>query len=604
MANSDYIQNGIGAFCTFVKINKLLDREDVEFTYTDFNFSVSSGVQAGMAGMIDDEIVRVEEVGLLSFTVKRGCADTVPALHAAGALCWLFNDSTGTDGREYGAGETIGVKVAPFTTGGVFDIALAAPDTVTFDFRFARPYAPGQLRVNGQRWHVGTDVTEDEPNARITWVHRDRVLQADQLLGHDDPSIGPEPGVTYSMRVHDAVSNVLRQEDGIIGQVFTYQWAQMVNDFGYPDGPRAGYFTIFAMRDDLTSFQWYICPFTVDPAGTLTSQYMAFQTGVMESPYRQNLVHALDPAANYLIGLAARPSDRMSDACDFLIQGSISSFARSTYTPWLTSEFRLPELETTFNVRSSSLYDGVAVAASNVGKLASIGQEIVQVAAMSGNTVTLLRGCLDTVPQAHTAGARLWFFEQASNTGTTPYQPGEPLITRFRPGVYGPMIPTEDLPAQTNYVGARSIRPYPPGQLVINGRPWFEEAAPINGGPIAFSWARRNRITQGIEIYDHAQDDVAPEAGQVTRIVFYYNTPATEPGGAAVQHILRQVDVAGTSYSYTYDLALADGQEAGMATGTCGTVVIGVAINSLRDDALSYQGYNVALRLPSYPCAG
>lgn len=606
MANSDYSQTGAGSFCALIVLDTAVGRLDDTFSFTEFNYQYPDPVTVGMAAMIDEEIVRVIEIGIASVKVARGCADTIPAEHGVGALCWFFSTATGTDAREYSATQTIGVKVSPFTAGGGnVPLESIAPIAVTFNWRFARPYPPAQMKVNNARWWEVQAVTEAAPNFSMTWVDRDRILQADQLLGHDDPTIGPEPGCTYTMYVYDMEGTLLRKEIGLGNHAFNYQWPQMVNDFNYPPSLMVGEVHFTSTRNGIDAWQAYVLSFTVDPAGTLTSQYMGFDTGLLESPYRQNLVHALDPAASYLIGMAARPSDRMSDACDLLIDGTVDSFARARYTPWATSDFRLPELETTFNVRTSSMFDGVAIEHSNVGKLAAIGQEIVQIEAIndSQSVITLRRGCLDTVPQVHAPGARLWFIEQSSNIGTTPYNPGEPLTCRFRPGVYGPMIPEDALPSVVAYVGARSQRPYPPGQLVVGGRPWFEEATVVSGGVLNFSWARRNRITQGTDIYGHIDDDVPPEATQVTRLEFFYTTPSPTPGAAAVEHVLRAVNLVGRVYAYTYDMALADGRVAGLATGVCGTVLITVRITARTDAATSYQGYHVPLRLPSYPCA-
>lgn len=598
--------SGLGAFCSFVKLNKPLNREDSLFTYTDFNFKDDQPITIGMGAMIDDEFVRVETVGELSFTVKRGCADTIPADHLNGALCWMVSDSVGTDQREYAAGQTIGVKVSPFTTGGgTLDIATVDPIPLTFNWRFFRPYPPAQMKVNNARWHVGAAVSAAQPNMLLSWVHRDRVLQANVLLGQDDATIGPEPGTTYGFAVHRPNGDVLRMEVGLRGMQFNYQWPQIVHDFGYPAGVQDGYVTFTAQRDGLDSWQYYTIPFSVDPAGTLTSQYMQFDSAMLEVPYRQNLLNGLPPEGNFVAGIAARPSDRMSDKVDFITQANGDVHNVTDYCPWVTSDYRLPELETTLNIRSSSFYDGVALPQAYAGKLGLIDNEFVLVEAILESTVIIRRGCLDTIPAVHLPGARMWLVEVAGGTiDATPRQNDTSVEAQFRPVVYGPEVPLDQIPKTYQYIFNRSTRPYPPGQVVINGRPWFEEATPVNGAPIAISWARRNRITQGTEVWDHTLEDTEPEVGQQTRLVWYYTTPPAAPGQPDVVHVLRDVPLNGTIYNYTYDQALIDGMAAGLAMGICGTVVVELLITSLRGDVPSWQGYHATLRLPSYPCAG
>jgi len=79
----------------------------------------------------------------------------------------------------------------------------------------------------------------------VAWVHRDRVLQADQLVDASVASIGPEPGTTYTLRVY--LDDVLVDEvNGIAGATHGYG--------GYPGG---GTMTVevAAIRDELESWQ-------------------------------------------------------------------------------------------------------------------------------------------------------------------------------------------------------------------------------------------------------------------------------------------------------------------------------------------------------------
>ena len=113
-------------------------------------------------------------------------------------------------------------------------------------------------------------------------------------------------------------------------------------------------------------------------------------------------------------------------------------------------------------------------------------------------------------------------------------------------------------------------------------------------------------------IVAHEDEDRGAEAGQVTRLQFFYETPAETEGGAAVEHVLRQQDIAsptgnanpasGMTFSYTYAMAQADGLVAGNALGICGTVVIYCRMLSVRDGLQSFQAYITPIRVPSFPC--
>lgn len=154
-------------------------------------------VVVGSPVLLNGEICRVDTIDpeAPSVTLGRGCADTVPAEHAAGSRLWFFAENLAIDTTEYTAGETINVK--PLTNTGSQQLAegLATAMELTFDQRQFRPYPPGLVRINGEAFpgYLFGEVT-------VTWAHRDRVLQADQLADHEMASIGPEAGTTYTVR--------------------------------------------------------------------------------------------------------------------------------------------------------------------------------------------------------------------------------------------------------------------------------------------------------------------------------------------------------------------------------------------------------------------
>jgi hypothetical protein len=276
------------------------------------------------------------------------------------------------------------------------------------------------------------------------------------------------------------------------------------------------------------------------------------------------------------------------------------------YAPWLTCDFRLPEIETTFNVRSSSLYDGVRVTSVLVGKLALIDDEMVVIRSFNADgTLTIGRGVGDTIPAVHIAGSRMFIFEDAAVVDPT-LGSGQ-IEYRLQPGVYGPAIDVDALPPLMAERAARGYAPYNVAQLTANARPWFEEVQAVNGGEVAFVWAWRNRVTQGTDAVDHAYPSIDPEAGTTARVIFYYETPPSAPGGNPVQTTLRSVTVnpvAGEdgAFVYTYAMALADGDVAGHALGVCGTVLIYCRIDCVRENYISFQRYVTPIRVPSYPC--
>lgn len=156
-------------------------------------------VVLGTEAQIDGEVCRVDGINATTgaVTLARGCVDSAPATHAAGARVWFADGHTGADPTEYLFGETVQAKLLTTTGTGTLDPALASVINATLAQRQIRPYAPGALKVAGQ--HYPADVTVDMP---VSWAHRDRLLQADQLVDTAQANIGPEPGTTYNLRVY------------------------------------------------------------------------------------------------------------------------------------------------------------------------------------------------------------------------------------------------------------------------------------------------------------------------------------------------------------------------------------------------------------------
>lgn len=212
----------------------------------------------GQAILVDDEQMQfvAYDSATHTVTVERGVADTIPAAHSAGAILWTIDDDLSGDGRKYADGETVEAKVLTRTAGDLLTEAEAATMSLEVGGRQARPYPPGNIKVDGilAMTPLPSNATgHAEP--LITWNHRDRILQENQLVGHTDGSVGPEPGTTYNIRLYDNDDPlvVLRSTAAIAGTSWTYDAAMQTAD-GNPD---AVWVELESERDGLTSFQKY-----------------------------------------------------------------------------------------------------------------------------------------------------------------------------------------------------------------------------------------------------------------------------------------------------------------------------------------------------------
>lgn len=178
-------------------------------------------------------------------TIARGCVDTVPQSHLAGALVWFPDVYNGQDPTEYIQGETVAAKLLTRTSAGTLPEASATARSVVMSARQDRPYAPGQLRINGAAYPA----TITGP-AVISWAHRDRLLQADQLVDTNQASIGPEPGTQYRVRLYSGAS--LKRTEVVAGTSYTYTAAAEAADGG-PFNPLR--IVVDAVRDGVYSRQ-------------------------------------------------------------------------------------------------------------------------------------------------------------------------------------------------------------------------------------------------------------------------------------------------------------------------------------------------------------
>lgn len=196
-----YIEAGSGDWCPTALVVEAasIDPDETEFTLA--SGSRLGQVEVGSAVLWDDELCRVDAIDAtaLTITLGRACADTVPMEHAAGSRLWFYDGDVAFDTTEYTDGETINVKLLTNTGSQQLSEDLAISMSLTFDQRQFRPYPPANVTINGA-WPPLPVVTG---TFTLAWAHRDRVLQADQLVDWSMASIGPEPGVTCEARFYD-----------------------------------------------------------------------------------------------------------------------------------------------------------------------------------------------------------------------------------------------------------------------------------------------------------------------------------------------------------------------------------------------------------------
>ncbi|PZR90347.1 MAG: hypothetical protein DI537_19215 [Stutzerimonas stutzeri] len=254
IGDENFVQRGTDTFSPGVALTADVSPYQTEI---DFDESFELGlVTVGDLIQIDEEIMQLSDIEVDpdgtsgTLTVLRGCVDTVPAWHLADSTAIFLSDPIGSDYREYALGEEVDVKMLTISSTGTLNEAVAPTDTLYIAARHARPYPPGAVQINGEPCF---NVTMVSGPLIISWAHRDRKSQADQIVSHDEASVGPEVGTTYRIRVYNRMSNTLLTTfSGITG-----------TSYAVPDDYSGELrFELESVRGGVSSFQNY--SFSVD----------------------------------------------------------------------------------------------------------------------------------------------------------------------------------------------------------------------------------------------------------------------------------------------------------------------------------------------------
>lgn len=208
--------------------------------------------------LIDDEFVSVEtyDIATRIMTVKRGILDTLPQAHASGARLTVILSSNAADTNTRLVGDLVYYKVTPRGTSSVLPLENATEYSITLNDRASRPYPPANVKINDAYYPqtVAGDIT-------VTWAHRDRILQTIDLVGFTEPSIGPEPGTNYVLKVYAGT--------GTGGTLLYSNITLTTNNFTIPAAPiqnnQVITIELFSMRDGMES--WLNYQHTVERTG-------------------------------------------------------------------------------------------------------------------------------------------------------------------------------------------------------------------------------------------------------------------------------------------------------------------------------------------------
>ncbi len=197
------------------------------------------------------------------------------------------------------------------------------------------------------------------------------------------------------------------------------------------------------------------------------------------------------------------------------------------------------------------------ISAAQAGEALLLGDEILGVVSVDDTTkeITVKRGCVDTIPEAHAIGVDAWFYDGLVGSDLRDYASGETVEVRVLTATGSQRLDIADAPPVSATLSGRQGRPYPPGNLAVNGDPFAALAAPAYAGEIALTWSHRDRLLQDDALVGHGEASVGPEAGTTYNVRFYDDATLVRSA----------TGVSAAGWTYTSVMLAADGEPA--ATG-------------------------------------
>jgi hypothetical protein len=296
--------------------------------------------------------------------------------------------------------------------------------------------------------------------------------------------------------------------------------------------------------------------------------YILVERALNESP---TLIGEVDPLAGFLTYQATAPSE---DAFNYTLYTRTGSNAFTTkYVANFTPIARIlapiePAITTTVSIAPDTNTD---ISLVKLNTYALLGDEIVSILALSETSVTLRRGVLDTVPVSHASGTILWFAENQQGYDRTEWLDGVVVQAKASTLTGKGSLDLSLAPTDTLVIKRRWYRPYPPGNVKLNGLRWPTDTTV--GEPV-FTWSHRDRTTQLSYYVAQDEGNFGPEAGTTYTVRVYDR----------FGELKRTVSgISDTSWTYLSADETAD------APGPVYTV----AISSVRDGVESWQAQRV-----------
>lgn len=140
-----------------------------------------------------------------------------------------------------------------------------------------------------------------------------------------------------------------------------------------------------------------------------------------------------------------------------------------------------------------SYINGKDVYSHPLQSYAQIGDELVNVTAITASTITVQRGVLDTIPSKHNIGTKIYFMGRSGGTDGVTYQYNETASAKLLTVTGKGELDLATAPVLSSTLnGRRQYRPYPPAYVLINAVLYPTSISDLDD--IVISWKSRSRL--------------------------------------------------------------------------------------------------------------
>jgi hypothetical protein len=234
------------------------------------------------------------------------------------------------------------------------------------------------------------------------------------------------------------------------------------------------------------------------------------------------------PEIGYVAAAGARPtSGNKAQMWDDLGAG-YNLVGSLDFCPSATLNQNISYMDATFAINNGSDLSEVTL-----GVWFQIDQEIMVITAISDTSITVKRGCLDTIPAAHALGATLFFWDNYAQGDDSQLVIGNTPKVKILSVNSGGVLAIANAPEDQITIVGRAAKPYNVANVKINGS--YYPTAVHGVDPLTLTWANRNRLSQtGGTIYGFTDANITPESGVTYNINLKDNTGAVFSSATAV----------------------------------------------------------------------